>query len=624
MSVLSTFLDKSSSGLQDRTRLSGLYVSVFGIFIVGLIAITTVLTNSASDLMYFKIVTFLSLLSVIGISSYYSYKVNEILNGFLTLTLIAFWIFAFHSLKTGYTHLVSLALILFVPVFLITILNHKLVAALAPFQAALVFLYFEQYGKFLDGQEAYSFSLLPDLKNTLSGLSVVCSVLSGISFLMYAAIGYIRHRKDLQLIELIDKNRMLASTDELTRLMNRRAFLQKLQNIWEEGEPFTLAYIDLDRFKPINDQLGHAAGDEFLRKFSNRFKDVPNIRYAARLGGDEFAIILDRDISANEAQIIVPHTHKLLISEIPTEFGLLNVGCSIGYVVARIDVNSASKVIQAAEHAMRRAKTSEFGWARFDRTKDSLEFTTSSLENEFRDALQENKIRAAIQPIVSGIDRKVKGYELLARWVDSGFSRNPSPNEFIPAAERLGLLDEVLWRTLDEALQNLNLSSKYLAINISPSQILGAKFLENLLNILERNSVRPDAITLEITEQVAFRNLDENLKILQEARELGLSIAIDDFGAGYSSFSMLGVLPLTKLKIDQSLLKDLNDSDRKQSILLTVINMSRQLGLTCCVEGVETEMMASYLTTLGVEEIQGYWTGPPSLVTDALTEKLIA
>ncbi len=616
MKFSAKLLDKSSAGFSDRARVLALYNCIAGILVVVLIATVTVFTDSVTKFMALEVITHLSLFSILGVLAFKEQGVKKALNVILTSVYLAFWCFAFLELIQGNAQIISLALTLFVPLFLIISLNYKLIMVLAPLQMALIYIYYTQYGIFLGNEGSYIFAIFPKGETALSGLPVVCTIVSGLSFLMHASVSYIRYKKDLQLVDLIDKNRFLASTDDLTGLTNRRAFVDMILKVWEEGEPFVLAYVDLDRFKPINDQFGHAAGDEVLRHFAARMSSSPHIRSAARLGGDEFAVILKNGIGVNEAQILIPQIHKDLLADIATEFGLLNVGCSIGYVVAQVDVHKGDKIIPAAEHAMRRAKTNKFGWARFCQTKDSSGFSISSLEREFKQALQAGNIRAAIQPIYSTQRHDVMGYELLARWINSSFPRDPNPNEFIPVAEKMGLLDDVLWQTLEEVLKNVSLEGKYLALNISPSQILSIDFIKILCSFLDQYKVPYNSITLEITEQLAFRNLDENVQILERARELGMSVAMDDFGTGYASLSVLGALPLTKLKVDQSLLVGLKESKRKKSILKTVINMSNQLGLTCCVEGIETSEMATFLKKLGVDELQGYWLGRPNLVKD--------
>ena len=265
---------------------------------------------------------------------------------------------------------------------------------------------------------------------------------------------------------------------------------------------------------------------------------------------------------------------------------------------------------------MRRAKSGRAHWAKFNPLIDNAAIASSTLEVELKSAIGNGQIRAAVQPIVDANSRDTVTFELLARWVNSQFERDPSPTDFIPIAEKLGLLNEILWVTLDEALSNLDLSSTKLAINVSPAQLLASDFIDCLIRILDRHQVPPHAITIEITEQVAFRNVDRNVAVLNQARDLGFEIALDDFGTGYSSLSMLDTLPLDKLKIDQSFVRKSKRSTQSKSILLAAIRLARQLGLESCVEGIETEQIARQIAALGADTMQGYLFGSPQLVQD--------
>jgi len=281
-----------------------------------------------------------------------------------------------------------------------------------------------------------------------------------------------------------------------------------------------------------------------------------------------------------------------------------------------------SGLLRSADTAMRRAKSSRLGWAIFNPRIDNAALASSTLEVELKSAIKNGEIKAAIQPIANAKTRKTVAYELLARWTDSGFERDPSPKDFIPIAEKLGLLNEILWVTLDEALAHVELNELRLAINVSPAQLLASDFLETLLSVLERHEVSPTSITIEITEEVAFRNLARNIVILEQARALGMKIALDDFGTGYSSLSMLDTLPLDKLKIDQSFVRKSDKSEQSKRILLAAIRLAKQLGLESCVEGIETQEFAARVAVLGADHIQGYWLGRPALVRDAKREQL--
>jgi EAL domain-containing protein (putative c-di-GMP-specific phosphodiesterase class I) len=240
---------------------------------------------------------------------------------------------------------------------------------------------------------------------------------------------------------------------------------------------------------------------------------------------------------------------------------------------------------------------------------------TAALEMAFRQALEAGRIRAALQPIACAHSHEIKGYELLSRWVDSGLRTDPRPDQFIPIAEKLGLLNQLLRVTLEEALSTADLSGKFLSINISPAQIVASDFIWRLRRCLKAHNFPAENLVLEITEEVAFRNVEQNVRVLNEARRYGMTVALDDFGKGYSSLSIVEKLPLDKLKIDRSLALEADCNERMESILDIALQMARKLGLESCVEGIEQECLARRVAELGATEIQGYWLGKPELVS---------
>ncbi len=364
----------------------------------------------------------------------------------------------------------------------------------------------------------------------------------------------------------------------------------------------------------MNDQYGHAVGDQVLCKVAQRIGELPQVQLTARLGGDEFAVLFDEDACEETTQAHIEQLHSHITQDMRWEAGIIPVGASIGYAHGLTVEQSLTGMLRAADTAMRRAKSANTNWAKFNPLVDNDAIASSTLEIELKSAIKNGQICAAVQPIADAHSLDVVAYELLTRWTNSGFERDPSPKDFIPIAEKLGLLNEILWVTLDEALKILDLTQQKLAINVSPAQLVASDFLESLLRILERYDVRPHAITIEITEEVAFRNVDRNVAILRQARDLGFAIALDDFGTGYSSLSMLDTLPLDKLKIDQSFVRKSDKSTQSKSILLAAIRLAKQLGLESCVEGIETEQAARRIALLGADTIQGYWLGKPRLV----------
>jgi len=420
-------------------------------------------------------------------------------------------------------------------------------------------------------------------------------------------------------------HKLLANTDELTSLPNRRAFFQLTQNLFSTQKSLFVAYVDLVKFKPINDQFGHHAGDALLQEVSSRLCSFPEVEFVARIGGDEFVIVSEFGGSSDAAERLVAGIHKKIISEFNFEGKFIEAGASIGFAQSPEDVSDNSQLLFASEKAMRRAKAESKNWLRYDPSIDNLAVSTTQIENAFKGALTHGNIRAAIQPFANAHSFEIEGYELLSRWVDSGFEYgDPTPDQFIPIAENLGLLNELLWKTLNQALSHPKIRNKYLSVNISPSQILTRGFLDVLSVILTSHDFPRENLIIEITEKVALRNLKESIQVLQQARDMGVKIALDDFGTGYSSLSIISKLPLDKIKIDQSLLKPNEDINKEDILLKTAIEMANQLDLECCVEGVESKLSAIKVAKLGAQEIQGYFIGRPEIIYSDLEKKKVA
>jgi diguanylate cyclase (GGDEF)-like protein len=605
MSVPHTNPEQSYDQLDRRLQQIAQRVGGVGLLIVPCV---TGLNASLGQITWIDIIEAAAdiiVLSAILFVALRSHKVRPILYSGLLLLFAIFWCASFGELHLGLVNASSFPMVLFIPVFLSLALDYRLLAALAPAQALLVFNYAQHYGAAPGGMD-------------FDSVAVVYAVLSGIMFSLVAILAWVRQHSDDELIRALNEKERLASTDSLTGLMNRRAFMDSLNALCATKSAFVVAFLDLDRFKPLNDQFGHAAGDAVLRELSNRLQHVPGVRAAARLGGDELAFALDPSLSGAELDQSIASLHAGLTRDVQWDGKSLSVGVSIGYAINVRDAQSLPTLLKAADTAMRRAKAQQSGWASFSTELDGAALDTHSPEIEFRSALARGDLRAAVQPIADAATLEIVGYEILSRWTRCGLRQTPEPNEFIPIAERLGLLNQLLWQTLDETLRSANLSPHPLAVNISPAQLQAPDFVDCFMNVLKARAVDPACITLEVTEQVAYRNIESNVQMLEKARRAGMTIALDDFGTGYSSLSMLDRLPLDKVKIDKSFSQRSGCSDRSDSILRASISLAKQLKLTCCVEGIETEEAARKVRLFGADEIQGYWIGRPVLLTDCL------
>lgn len=447
---------------------------------------------------------------------------------------------------------------------------------------------------------------------------VLFSVLILLAYLFMLLMTHIETQNEMA--KLAEENARQAREDTLTGLSNRRHFVEKLQELQSRKQAFALAFIDLDRFKPLNDEHGHAVGDEALRTIGVRLMQDDGIDFAARLGGDEFGILLWKTDSLRDLDATLGRVWRHVTGTLKTSIGPVDLGASLGCVAQGELFEDHSKLMHAADVAMIRAKSGGGGVALFDPDLDSGMLEFAEIESAFRAAVRDGRIRAALQPIKCVKSQRIKKYELLARWQRLDGGKALSPNEFIPLAERLGLLNQILWGTLNQALPVIRGTDLTLAINISPSQLLSAGFFAKLNAELHRHLVPARQIELEITEQVALRNDEENLNHLVRASEAGFSIVLDDFGTGYSSISLLDQLPLSKVKLDHTFVRGAVETEQGQKLMAAIIGLLKKMNLRCCVEGVETEAIETLVASLGSEEVQGYLIGKPTVIeaeTDA-------
>lgn len=531
------------------------------------------------------------------------------LHGGLALLFLAYWAFTLYDFYSGDIYPDSLIFALFIPVFIAIGLTWQLQFLLAGVQAGLVHVCYGMYAPVFFG------SALD--RGELSTLGITLSVFSGLLFVFLGLVQIARQKTDARLMDVIVEKERLASTDPLTGLLNRRAFLLAAEETARLKGPVTIAFLDLNNFKPLNDQHGHAAGDAVLKAIAGRLQHSDGMLFAARPGGDEFAAVLDPALTDTEVDAAMSTLFNHLVCDVAWDGRLISVGASIGYARMEADAVGLAACLSQADAAMRRAKSLGGGFARFSQDVDGGTIETELLQVRFPQALASGQIRPALQPIADARTHEIVGYELLSRWCGPGNERQPGPDEFIPVAEKLGLLNDLLWTTLDAAFTHWDKPVRSLAINVSPGQLQKPEFIDGILRVIRSHNVRPNAITLEITEQVALRNLDANVSVLERARRAGMSIALDDFGTGYSSLSMLDRLPLDKLKIDQSLVHTSRPDGGDSAILKGAIRLASELGLTSCVEGVSSAEMAEQMKRLGADQVQGFWIGRPTLIQPA-------
>ncbi|MEM8941143.1 MAG: EAL domain-containing protein [Pseudomonadota bacterium] len=599
-------LGQNPGDLHERLRALASWIGFLGFFANAAGYLAMVAVGDVTLLLTIENGTYAIIFAAFFYSSRADFHVRRVLYTGLVVIYSIFWFTAFGYAEMGQDMVLAVPVVAFVPLLLVIVLDYRIVLSLAPVQFVCMYFYTSNHAL-----RSLDTSISPE--NTFV-FALTMAAFSSFTLCAIAIVARERAITDRKLVRLIDDTEAIATTDDLTGLLNRRAFMAELNDRWDARGWTALAFVDLDHFKPLNDQYGHSVGDYLLGAVAGRLGLLSKQATVARLGGDEFAIAFHRRVSSDDLLEMMREMHSTITADYQSDVGPVSIGASIGFAESGGDVDSLSKLLRAADAAMRRAKAGRSGWARYEPREDSAALAHSSLEVGLKRAVRNGRIAGAVQPIANAESYEIVEYELLARWPDSGFSIDPSPAEFIHIAEKLGLLNEILWLTLAEALSTLDLSRVRLAINVSPAQLLASDFLTRLVALLEQYNTEPSRITLEITEEVVYRNLDKNVSALRHAQKLGMSIALDDFGSGYSSLSMLDALPLNKLKIDKSLVRKAQTSERSANILYAAVNLAKQLDLTCCVEGVETAEAARDLSAVGADQIQGYWLGKPELL----------
>ena len=595
--------------LHERFRRIALRVGLVGLLLVGAAFFVSVITGGVNAESYMEAGTYAAILTAIALSAHRDYKTRLVLNGGLTLLFFAYWAFTYTEFRVGDIDVDTLLYPIFIPVFIAIGLDYRLQFALAPLHGVMIWLVTPLY------IEVVPFGAETLLQQQILTATMAC--FCALLIVLLALVQISRQKTDERLVAVIIEKNRLATTDPLTGLLNRRAFIEALERTAEENPELTLAFIDLNGFKPLNDQFGHAAGDAVLKAIAARLEHHEAVVSAARPGGDEFAVIIDPSLSAAETDKAIAEIHASLIHDVSWQDRLIHVGVSLGYAATDGTESDTQACLSRADTAMRRVKAAGGGFGRYTTAIDAEAGSTSRLAITFPPALAAGQIRPALQPIADARTKEIVCHELLARWTSSSGGPQPTPGEFIPVAEKLGLMNELLWTTLDQAMKQWPSDIRAVSVNISPGQLQSRNFVPKLRRIIDRHGFTPGDLTLEITETVALRNVSANADALQQARRAGMKIALDDFGTGYSSLSLLSRLPLDMIKIDQSLVHAASrDGDSTQTAILRgALRLSHELGLISCVEGVSSEEMALQMKIFGADQIQGFWVGRPTLVT---------
>lgn len=464
--------------------------------------------------------------------------------------------------------------------------------------------------------EAASISRAAELQRRAAGerLSLVALLFAG------AGLGLWWH---VRLRRALLRTEDVARSDALTGLLNRRALFERLEGALVLPEPrIAVLMLDLDGFKAVNDALGHAAGDELLRLVATRLRAaVRSVDVLARLGGDEFAVLLPLPpgaITTRQAEGLAGR----VITSLSEPFNLgasriARIGTSVGIALAPSHGEAPAPLLHAADLALYEAKQRGRGrHVVFEPGMESASRERAELDAALREAVRRDEIVPYFQPLVSLASGHRTGMELLARWTAPGRGVVP-PSEFIPAAERLGVivpLTESLLRRGCRAASGWA-GGERLSVNIPPRLFEDARWLRRTVEAaLTESGLPPHRLELELTETALVGDIEAARLAIQAVRELGVSVALDDFGTGYSGLRLLSSLPVDRLKIDAGFVRRMHDDPPSARIVASVVALAQALGIGVVGEGVENEADAAVLQALGCEDGQGWLFGRPEPV----------
>ncbi|MCP3464754.1 bifunctional diguanylate cyclase/phosphodiesterase [Bradyrhizobium sp. CCGUVB23] len=434
---------------------------------------------------------------------------------------------------------------------------------------------------------------------------------------------------------LSDENFRLANLDSLTELPNRRRFFAELANAFGDAERrqirLAVGIIDLDGFKPINDNYGHTVGDRVLIEAGRRIREVcegfgaHHVEFA-RLGGDEFGLVVSGDPSDEDLAEIGARIGDRV--KLPYQLDTAHTGlsCSIGFALYPRSATDAEALYECADYALYHAKRHARGRTVIFSSELEAEIRSRGvIENLLRTADFDAEMELVFQPIVDAMSERTAGFEALARWHSPRLGL-VSPADFIPAAERIGLIRSLTQALLVRALAAAKTwpDDISLSFNLSAHDICSSDGILPLIAVIEKSGVPPRRIDFEITETAVTFDFVRAQQSIATLKAMGCGISLDDFGTGYSSLSHVHRLPLDKLKIDRSFVADVNDNPVSHKIIKSLTGLCADMEIACVVEGVETRAQLESLRRLGCDYIQGYYFAKPmrkDAVSGHLTEE---
>ncbi|WP_402720717.1 EAL domain-containing protein [Janthinobacterium rivuli] len=478
----------------------------------------------------------------------------------------------------------------------------------------------ELYNKLLAGDQGGPMTELQLQRKDGSPLSVEVqrrTLRSGQSWILVAVARDITERKDAE-----QRLMKLAHFDTLTGLPNRSQFYASLTHSLSQAAEHQWAvavlFMDIDRFKNINDTLGHTIGDDLLRQFSSRLVDCLRVRDTiGRFGGDEFATILVLPDGAQHAVGVVDKIREAMRKPFDLQGHEVTVTVSIGISVYPDDGVDADTLIQYADTAMYRAKEAGRDAFRFFTAEmNAQSMARLDMENALRRAIDNEEFVLFFQPKVNIISGRISGAEALIRWRRPGHGM-VSPALFIPLLEETGLIVRVGNWVLDEACRKISewgassIGPVHLSVNVSGIQFFVGGLEEEVLKAIRKYDIAPELLELELTESSLMSNAEETIAVLRNLKALGIQISIDDFGTGYSSLAYLKRFPIDKLKIDIAFVREVTSNPDDAAIVLAIISMAHSMKLEVIAEGVENDAQLAYLRRHGCDEMQGYYFSRP-------------
>jgi diguanylate cyclase (GGDEF)-like protein len=447
----------------------------------------------------------------------------------------------------------------------------------------------------------------------------VAGILEAVLVLLFVVLVPILRRVTVRVRRQMEEIEYRALYDELTGLPNRTLFRDRIEQATlvgrRERRPATVMLLDVDRFKEINETLGHEIGDRLLRELGARLRgQLRENETLARLGGDEFGILLPGG-SAEEATALGARVHGALEEPFALRGLPLEIAASIGVATYPEDGEDVDTLLRHADVAMYVAKDAHAGTATYDPEQDTNDAARLALAGELRKAIEREELVLHFQPKAELTGGRIVGAEALVRWQhpERGFI---PPNDFIPIAERTGLIKPLSRYVLASALRqcaawNAEGLDVHVAVNLTIPDLLDLELPDAVAALLAETGVRPGQLELEITESTILADPFRVRQVLDGLNEMGLRLAIDDFGTGYSSLAYLKRLPVQTIKIDRSFVMGMSENPSDATIVRSTIELGRNLGLAVVAEGVESQADWDALRGYGCTLAQGYFLGKP-------------